>query len=278
MSDLHMDFSKFEIPSMPDDSETVLILAGDVAEIAHKSSYIDFFNEVCDQFKMVVYVFGNHEFYSDSIYRAHEHFARVVQRDNLYVLDDQKIELGNIVILGSTLWTDIDKGNPALVYESKNYMSDYTVIRGGSPLMPYQRPLRPEDTIKRNMHSKNWLFSEITKAEAEGKFVIVVSHHAPTWESVSEEYKNDRMTHNFTNDYSEALLDNEGPNLWIHGHLHRAIDYKMGKTIVMANPRGYHSKQHNEYTGFDENLVIEVNEENGDVSIIKKAETDSADL
>jgi hypothetical protein len=37
----------------------------------------------------------------------------------------------------------------------------------------------------------------------------------------------------------DALLEDCGPALWIHGHVHDSFEYKIGGTTVACNPRGY---------------------------------------
>jgi len=43
--------------------------------------------------------------------------------------------------------------------------------------------------------------------------------------------------------------------LWIHGYIHRCGDYTIGKTRVLANPRGYPTESRE---GFDPGLIVEV--------------------
>ena len=44
------------------------------------------------------------------------------------------------------------------------------------------------------------------------------------------------------------------PALWVHGHVHDAFDYTIGRTRVLANPRGYRD----EARDFTPDLVVEV--------------------
>ena len=49
------------------------------------------------------------------------------------------------------------------------------------------------------------------------------------------------------------LIDEARPALWIHGHMHSRIDYRIGATRIVANPLGYDD----ENFAFDPGLVIE---------------------
>jgi hypothetical protein len=40
----------------------------------------------------------------------------------------------------------------------------------------------------------------------------------------------------------EHLMFELRPARWIHGHLHRRVDLRIGPTRVLANPRGYPRK------------------------------------
>ena len=43
---------------------------------------------------------------------------------------------------------------------------------------------------------------------------------------------------------------------WLHGHLHCASDYRIGKCRVLANPLGY--AEQGEQAAFDSQFVVEV--------------------
>jgi len=48
------------------------------------------------------------------------------------------------------------------------------------------------------------------------------------------------------------LLHARGPDLWMHGHLHLHVDYRVGRTRIVCNARG-HAK---EETGFRPDLAV----------------------
>jgi Icc-related predicted phosphoesterase len=53
----------------------------------------------------------------------------------------------------------------------------------------------------------------------------------------------------------DRTINASGAVLWVHGHIHYATDYVIGRTRVVNNPRGYPNEP---LTGFDPGLVIEV--------------------
>jgi Icc-related predicted phosphoesterase len=66
---------------------------------------------------------------------------------------------------------------------------------------------------------------------------VVVTHHAPSARSVNPKYEGDYLNPAFASEILGA--DGVDAPLWIHGHMHDAVDYTVGKTRVVCNPRGY---------------------------------------
>lgn len=263
MSDLHLNFSKFEVPVSPEDTDTVLILAGDVCEIAHgKESYREFFQDVTDRFKLVLYVFGNHEYYDTSYIRAYDQFMRECGHlDRLKVLDMDTLDLEGVRFIGATLWSDFNNANPLVMQDARSFMSDYSLIRVGNHAEPYKRRLEPLDTLKEHQVMKPWIFEQVIQARLDGLKPVVITHHHPSFESVPEKFKANGLNGCYCSDLVDDVFDN-GPDLWVCGHIHEKVDYLINKTRVLCNPRGYHVKKQrgawDEDTSFDENLAVEV--------------------
>jgi hypothetical protein len=88
---------------------------------------------------------------------------------------------------------------------------------------------------------------------------VVVTHHAPSFQSVHERFAGDKMNICYANNL-EALMWYNPIKLWIHGHVHNSLDYIVGdelqSTRVICNPRGYFGYEENR--DFDPRLTIEV--------------------
>jgi hypothetical protein len=54
----------------------------------------------------------------------------------------------------------------------------------------------------------------------------------------------------------EDFILQHQPRLWIHGHTHESFDYKIGKTRVVCNPRGYAAIEENKGFRPDFTLVV----------------------
>ena len=42
-----------------------------------------------------------------------------------------------------------------------------------------------------------------------------------------------------------TFIERYEPALWVHGHMHDSFDYRLGRTRVVCNPRGYFPHQLN---------------------------------
>lgn len=87
---------------------------------------------------------------------------------------------------------------------------------------------------------------------------MVVGHHAPSHLSVDELYRGQSTNYAYYSDLSEFILDRPQIKLWVHGHTHNKFDYNIGDTRIVCNPRGYCHNGNEQYTGWDQSMVVEV--------------------
>ena len=83
---------------------------------------------------------------------------------------------------------------------------------------------------------------------------ILVSHHAPSGQSVPAHLRSHLLTAAFASNL-EALIERSGIPLWIHGHTHHSTHDSIGQTHLLANPRGY-PKQLD--PGFHLEMIVEL--------------------
>jgi Icc-related predicted phosphoesterase len=247
LSDIHNEFSVLPIPQTDAD---VVILAGDI-DIKNRAI------EWAEQFeKPVLYVLGNHEFYGELFQKIQESTRKLTEDTNIRFLDDKELVIDGVRFLGGTLWTDFKLFGPYNAEHAKLdaqfSMNDYKTIRFG----PNYRRLLPSDTLQ--MHEKTVSFLKERLAEPfEGKTVII-THHAPSPQSVAPQYKNDKLSPSFASDLEHLM--GEPVVLWVHGHVHNCNDYEVKGTRVVSNPRGYQSRndRYPENGAFKPGLVVEV--------------------
>lgn len=243
LSDLHLEFAPFQPNNVGAD---VVLLAGDVHTGRNGIKWI--LKTFPD--RPVIYVLGNHEFYGQKIPKLISEVKEVAQGTNVHVLENDSVEIENVVFFGATLWTDFRlNGDPVLAeVAAQTGMTDFRRIR----VTPSYRRFRPSDARRIHARSLEWLAEQIEQAR--GRKIVVVTHHAPSPQSIPMQFRNDPLNPAFASNL-ESFIAESGATLWIHGHIHHRADFIVGGTCVVANPRGYPTEPH---TGFDPTLVIEI--------------------
>ncbi len=244
-SDLHLEFQDIEL--FNSEGAEVLILSGDimVAEDLHNhhepepvtnpyAPYIHlgarqeaalrfrgFLKRVSKEFKHVVYVAGNHEFYHGK-WVEHIQVMRneCAKFENVHFLEMDTVTISDVVFVGGTLWTDCNKGDPLTMHSIVDMMNDFRIIRNDQ--YGY-RKLSAADTINRHIKTKEYI--KFIVSENKDKKCVVVGHHAPTFLSIHDDYKNDQLMNGaYASDLSEFILDHPQIKLWTHGHTHNIFD------------------------------------------------------
>ena len=243
LSDLHLEFEPFTPPAVEADA---VILAGDVSTGRNGLKWA--LKNFAD--RPVLYVLGNHEFYGQKLQKLIAELKGMAQGTNVHLLENESCTIGDVTFLGATLWTDFAlNGNPVVSeVVAQTGMNDYRRIR----TLPNYRRLRPCDTRQLHAQSRKWLEDELLGHK--GGKVVVVTHHAPSPESIPTAFNGDAFNPAFASDMRRFITET-GAKLWVHGHLHSPADYIVGDTRVLANPRGYPTESRQ---GFDPGLVVEV--------------------
>jgi len=266
VSDLHLDVSGYlDLPG-----GDVLILAGDICEakaLRHEFNQTktmdrnpgafpchDFFEFVVPKYKKVFMVMGNHEHYHGKFWKTKAELESMLPT-NVTVLENQHEVYEGVLFVGATLWTDMNKSDPLTLARMTSYMNDYRVITYHYPQYGTYRKMRPQDTVKMHHESKRYI--EQTVQTYPDLPVVIITHMAPTHESINEKYKHDPISNGaYVSDLSNLILDNENIKFWVHGHVHDPVDYSVGWCRVLCNPRGYVPWEAG--NGFDPALTFKV--------------------
>src|ERR1700754_2337200 len=280
-SDLHLEMLEKKFPGTriiePVEGADVLVLAGDI----HRATKaVDAFG---DWPAPVLYVAGNHEFYSSGRWgRGRAALREACAGSQVHFLDNDVIELGGVRFLGCTLWTEFllpGMTQKESMREVGRGLNDYLLIT------TEKGKLRPYQTLADHEHSRRGLEQELDKPFA-GK-TVVVTHHGPHPLSIHPRYAGDRINGGFVSDLS-ALLPKA--DLWLHGHIHDSMDYRVDGCRVVANPAGYLRNHHVatsraefefENRQFDPHLLVEVTPRDAnviDVSRIPREAVTAADI
>ena len=244
LSDLHLEFAPFDPPAVEAD---VVVLAGDLAPGLRGLEWA----AARWPERPLVIVPGNHEFYGHT-YPAlvRKLVARAAAlRGDVHVLSDAAAVVGGVRFLGATLWTDFRVfGDPAAgMAAAQLQMTDFRRIR----VEPTYSTARPPDTARWHARSVAWLRGAL--AEPHDAPTVVVTHHAPSRRSLNPLYA-DPVASAYASAL-DALVEGSGARLWVHGHTHHCVDYRVGDTRVLSNQRGYPDEP---VGGFDPALVVDL--------------------
>ena len=225
LNDLHIEFEDFEPPSTDAD---VIVLAGDIGVGTGGLRWAEAkFPE-----RPVIYVPGNHEFYHHDIALIDE--LKSEAPDNVHVLNDDQVIVGDVRFLGTVLWTDFALFGEAdkffAMQQARQQMADFSIIQN------HRQRFTPGDAVRLHTASRDWL--AVMLAEPFAGKTVVVTHHAPSSRSVHPRYARDLLTPAFASKL-EDLMDGGRAALWLHGHMHESFDYEVYGTRVICNPRGY---------------------------------------
>jgi len=217
LSDLHFEIYRHTADkfirklSTPAD---VLVLAGDIVGGWQAPTLLKLF---CQKYKHVIYVHGNHEFYSLNRPTVLQFMEQAVRGNpNLHWLDCNSIEIDGVKFHGTPLWFKEAPLAP------KHLMNDFTKIQD----------------------FESWVYEENHRAvefltEAVQPGDVVVTHYLPCKASLHPKYEAWSALDPFFLCDIEGLIQVSKPALWFHGHTHSSFDYQIHDTRVIANPRGY---------------------------------------
>lgn len=254
LSDLHLEFqekegSPYTILPMEEDDNTILVLAGDIVchdmieDVLH-----DFLESASSQFKEVIYVAGNHEFYYGDFKKTHKKIKTLTEKFyNCHFLSNASVGLDDVLFIGSTLWTNFNNDKLSISL-AKGQLNDFLGIIGNG-----KKDFCAEDAVVAYDKAERYIRRMVSKNK--DKKIVLVTHFLPSQRSISPRFRGSNL-----NDYfATSLLDYvglEGINLAIHGHTHDSVDYMIGSTRVVCNPYGYHGREVNRK--FDPKKLIEI--------------------
>jgi predicted phosphohydrolase len=255
-SDLHLECNA-EGYGIPDLGEgEILILGGDILCARHFKKdgplhkvYDDFLQKCVKNFDEVLYIQGNHEAYSfhyDTTFKVlKEHLP-----SSIHLLENDFVKIKDMIFIGCTLWTDFRNENPLEMMEASRFLNDYKTIRIGSNY----RKMNPDDTLGFHKKSKQFLLDTLPMFE--NQKVWILTHHAPSYKSISPKYKMETTNSSYASNLDDLILSNPQVKYFSHGHTHESMNYFIGDCRVICNPRGYFPSEIN--PNFDPNLEIEI--------------------
>jgi predicted phosphohydrolase len=263
-SDLHLEFYadkynfNFESILTTNKEADVLILAGDIG-YPEESITARFFEWCCASWPIVVWVFGNHEYYNKystcfTMYEKEVMAEKLCERlPNLHILKNGRLELPNLRIIGTTLWTDIP---PESRFRIRQSMNDFnTIYSKKSEKMSIQ--------LWDDLHKKmsQYIEEELYDAFNKDIKVLVVTHHLPTYKMIQPMYKTSPINAGFAA-HCDDLLEHSAVAAWICGHSHGAYEIELErpnqtKVKCYLNSRGY-KHETTSLQAYNPNKIIEI--------------------
>ena len=288
-SDIHLDHYKlgklWYPPVLPDDAETILILAGDLwigtrfiewEDISHETTLLKpedlrpsevergtWIEKVACRFKQVLIVLGNHDYWpinhgSLTIRRGGEKCNELLADRGLHnvkVLDCDTYVDGDFLFIGCTLWTDMNKRAPLSMMNMNRVMAyDGKIAYETGPNGQWDKFTSGRWV---HTHSKHREYIRLVAKQNPDKTVVVITHHLPMFSLCDPRYKGDSSNCYYASDLSDLIMDNPNIKNWFYGHTHYQDTAVFGECVLINNCIGY-SGEMNEARGLvkHETLVL----------------------
>ena len=224
-SDLHFELWKRHLPDRerqfaPDKDRDLLILAGDIVD-GNRDHGLPFIRREL-KLSPVIFVPGNHEYHHAPKREVDAFWRDYAERHpGFYYLNDETVVIGGLRFYGAE-WCSDFRGDPHHLYY-RTMIEDFRVTLGW-------------DTYG---HVAEYKQISNSIAELAGKVDVVITHFPPTLGALDHvQHDEHRLNPYFIND-NEALVRMVDASLWVSGHTHSPFDYRVGRTRVIGNPRGY---------------------------------------
>uniref|UniRef100_A0A6C0KHD4 Calcineurin-like phosphoesterase domain-containing protein n=1 Tax=viral metagenome TaxID=1070528 RepID=A0A6C0KHD4_9ZZZZ len=216
-SDLHLDqLTSYHLPDLIDPKGDVLILGGDICHIGKISQHLSFFKYVSANFQYVLYIPGNHEFYSD-MYSMDE-LEKMVKKffytfQNVFYLNNSSIVIEDVLFTGACLWCNPQNEPPSW------FSIDIT-----------------RDEIAEMFNDSVNYLNKISSLQYRKH--VIVTHYPP----VHMEFKKRKSRGNHDQRYDEyyqnkTIYLKNPPIAWIFGHTHENVYNRFNETNYLSNQR-----------------------------------------
>jgi len=250
MSDLHMELwdnsryiqtNEFEVVG------DILVLAGDTFYLRDTiAPQKRFWNWASKNFRQVLLVPGNHEFYSNSDVTARGDSWQWMIRENVGYYYNKVVRIDDTDLILTTLWSRIPEPDMYLVQRG---MNDFRQI------MYDGHRFTPDDFNLE--HGKCLSFLKRAVEESTAKHIVVITHHLPTLLVVAAQHQGSDLNGAFATELGNYIA-NSRIDTWIYGHSHTNIDTTIGNTQIVCNQLGYIFYNEHLTNGFEPNKVIKL--------------------
>lgn len=226
-SDLHIEIYNQTINPLDYITPTadILILAGDIGSLYKFDQIYNFINGLSGHFKYILYVPGNHEYYTMDNYQGismnmlKNNLTKLAQQiNNLIILDKNSVIIDNVCIAGCTLWSNPNCTIPKFIVKIKGINTDI-----------YK---------KYHQDDLNYINKIINYCEEKKYKLIMVTHYPPTYDTLLNTNKRKKFISLYANNM-DYILDGNKINTWICGHVHNNFDFNSKNNCrIVSNQKG----------------------------------------
>lgn len=250
MSDLHMEFKD----NLNYIKAKEFDVTGDVLVIAGDTLYLDgnimprmaFWNWASKNFRQVLLIPGNHEFYGYGDVTKRGDSWQYNFRKNVGCYYNKVVRIDNVDFILTTLWSMIPETD------------EYFVLRGMNDfrqIMYNGHRLTIEDYNQEHKKCFSFLKQAVEKSTAE--HIVVVTHHLPTGAVVSPQHRDSVLYSAFVTELGDYIAENR-IDVWIYAHSHTNNDTIIGNTRIVSNQLGYVRYGEHLQNGFNPSSFIEI--------------------
>jgi len=196
--------------------------------------YEKYLHYLSHNFRAVFVVMGNHEYYYTIFKNAESKMQDICNKfTNVFLLNNKSVLVNGILIVGSTLWSDINK-------DSFNYLNCKDFIK-----MDDRKKMTIRDYLQKHKESVNFIEEEVKK----GYPTVILTHYAPL-----NEMNGNRIHSPYSSGFSTDLsyINNETYKLygadiraWLSGHTHNCISICRNKILYSSNCLGENNPRFN---------------------------------
>lgn len=232
ISDLHLEFYKsnknlYKTIEKKLPLADLLILAGDIGypDKHYRQHYVNLLKTFKTIYHHVIVVPRNHEYYATEKYNIQDQLDKlsdICRETNVILLNNNSVIINNVKIIGTTLWSQIDKyGFDGINDKGKVFktIDDYN-----------------NEHIKCFDWLKNELDTDATNNEIKDQ--IIITHHLPSSKLVHARFKNSPINTAFCTDILDKLNLTKA-RYWFTGHTHEYSSMVHNNTKFVVNPLGY---------------------------------------
>ena len=239
-SDLHIEYFEDVHASSfikKDPNTNILILTGDIGSLYRLEQLTNFLKELSD-FEKIIYVPGNHEFYTlknippKTFNQLISDLYSLEQKiENLIILNNSSIIIDDTIFHGCTLWSNI----------GDNFLPKFRVRIYGFNNQIYQQQ------YNKNLNFLTKAFTKYSRNTNLKK--IVITHYPPI--NLVQNIKN-KFPYLYSNNLNDLIsLDNMC--IWHFGHIHKNFNFDLNNVKLITNQKG---REKDNVTDYHECFVI----------------------